>query len=299
MTNVTPLGPGTIFWRLTGDWRTMLLAGRALVMQTAYPAVGAGVGEHSVYKTDPYGRLDRTMRSVMAQVYGGEQAVEEGRRLREMHRDIKGVDAKGRRYSALNPDAYLWVHATAFAGFLVFLERFDRPASEAETQQLFDEWRRLGLVLGIPDRRLPRTVTEFWQTWDRLVANLEDNPVVQDLLHNAPTPPPGVPEPLVRAIALPVLALRRRLIAWTVPDPLREAIGLAPVTRAEEGLLRGIGVVSRVAGRVLPERLRYVPMARKARLQALRGAASRNREACECVVDDVRSVSSSSSLTRG
>ena len=175
MTDVRPLGPETIFWRLTGDWRTMLLAGRALVMQTAYPAVGAGVGEHSVYKTDPYGRLDRTMRSVMAQVYGGEQAVEEGRRLREMHRDIKGVDAKGRRYSALNPDAYLWVHATAFEGFLVFLERFDRPASQAETQQLFDEWRRLGLVLGIPDRQLPRTVPEFWETWDRLVANLEDN----------------------------------------------------------------------------------------------------------------------------
>jgi uncharacterized protein (DUF2236 family) len=120
-TGVEPLGPDSIFWRLTGDWRTMLLAGRALVMQTAYPAVGAGVGEHSVYKTDPYGRLDRTMRSVMAQVYGGEHAVEEGRRLREMHRDIKGVDAKGRRYSALNPDAYLWVHATAYEGFLVFM----------------------------------------------------------------------------------------------------------------------------------------------------------------------------------
>ena len=271
-TAVEPLGPGSLFWRLTGDWRMMLLAGRALVMQTAYPAVGAGVGEHSVYKTDPYGRLDRTMRSVMAQVYGGAAAVEEGRRLREMHRDIKGVDAKGRRYSALNPDAYLWVHATAFEGFLVFLERFDRPASEEETQQLFDEWRRLGLVLGIPDRQLPRTVAEFWQTWDRLVANLEDNPVVQDLLHNAPKPPPGVPEVVVRALAVPALALRRRLIAWTVPDPLREAIGLAPVSRPEEALLRTIAVVSRVAGRVLPDRLRYLPLARKARAQALQGA---------------------------
>jgi uncharacterized protein (DUF2236 family) len=268
---VEPLGPGSIFWRLTGDWRTMLLAGRALVMQTAYPAVGAGVGEHSVYKTDPYGRLDRTMRSVMAQVYGGPAAVEEGRRLREMHRDIKGVDAKGRRYSALHPDAYLWVHATAFEGFLVFMERFDRPASEDETQQLFEEWRRLGLVLGIPDRQLPRTVAEFWQTWDRLVANLEDNPVVQDLLHNPPKAPPGVPEPVVRALAVPALALRRRLIAWTVPDRLRQAIGLTPVTPAEEALLRAVAVASRVAGRVLPERLRYVPIARKARQQALRG----------------------------
>jgi len=39
------------------------------------------------------------------------------------------------------------------------------------------------------------------------------------------------------------------------------------------GLLRAIGVVSRVAGRVLPEPLRYVPMARKARQLALLGGA--------------------------
>ena len=271
MTDVTPLGPDTIFWRLTGDWRTMLLAGRALVMQTAYPAVGAGVGEHSVYKTDPYGRLDRTMRSVMAQVYGGEQALEEGRRLREMHRDIKGVDAKGRRYSALNPDAYLWVHATAYEGLLVFLERFDRPPTAADKQQLFDEWRRLGLVLGIPERQLPRSIDEFWQTWDRLVVNLEDNPVVQDLLHNPPKPPPGIPEPVIRLLAVPLLALRRRLIAWTVSDELREAIGLPAVTPRQEWGLRVISVTSRVAGRILPERLRYVPLARQARRAALQG----------------------------
>ena len=58
-----------------------------------------------------------------------------------------------------------------------------------------------------------------------------------------------------------------------MPDALREAIGLAPVTPVEEGLLRAIGVASRLAGRVLPERLRYVPMAREARQRALRGDA--------------------------
>lgn len=269
--SVEPLGPGSLFWRLTGDWRTMLIAGRSLVLQTAYPAVGAGVGEHSVYKTDPYGRLDRTVRSVMAQVYGGDQAAIEGQRLRELHREIKGVDAKGRRYSALNPDAYLWVHATAFEGFLVFLERFDRPATQEEVQQLFDEWRRLGLLLGIKDHHLPRTVEGFWQTWDRLIAKLEGNEVVQDLLYNPPMPPPGLPVPqsVTRQLARPLLALRRELIAWTVPPQVREAIGLAAPTRSQQWRLEGIATLSRLAGR-LPDPLRYFPLARKARAQAIR-----------------------------
>lgn len=260
-----PLGPDSIFWRLTGDWRTMLLAGRSLVMQTAYPVVGAGVGQHSIYKTDPYGRLDRTMRSVMMQVFGGEGAVSEGKRLRALHRTIKGVDDQGRRYSALDPDAYLWVHATTFEAFLVFLERFDRRPSEQETLQLFDEWRRLGLLLGIKDRHLPRTVEEFWVTWERLSSRLENNPVVQDLLYNAPKPPPWLPPAVADALSRPLLRLRRDLIAWTVAPGFRRTIGLPAPTRSQQVALQCLAAASRLAGRTLPDALRYLPVARKAR----------------------------------
>ena len=83
-----------------------MLSVRALLMQVAHPMVGAGVGEHSVYKTDPWGRLYRSLNSLMTQIYGSERAVAEGPRLQELHRGIKGVDAQGRRYSALNPEAY-------------------------------------------------------------------------------------------------------------------------------------------------------------------------------------------------
>ncbi|MEV4673812.1 MULTISPECIES: oxygenase MpaB family protein [Actinomadura] len=39
-------------------------------------------------------------------------------RLREIHKGIKGVDAAGRRYHPLNPEAYLWVHATLYHGMV-------------------------------------------------------------------------------------------------------------------------------------------------------------------------------------
>lgn len=44
-----------VMWRNSGDLRTSVLSVRALLMQVAHPMVGAGVGEHSVYKTDPGG----------------------------------------------------------------------------------------------------------------------------------------------------------------------------------------------------------------------------------------------------
>ncbi len=121
-----------VLWRNSGDLRTSLVSVRALLLQVAYPMVGAGVGEHSVHKTDPWGRLYRSLKSLMTQIYGSERAVAEGRRLQELHRDIKGLDAQGRRYSALNPEAFYWVHATVLEGALVFQDRFDRPLDDEE-----------------------------------------------------------------------------------------------------------------------------------------------------------------------
>jgi uncharacterized protein (DUF2236 family) len=266
-----PLGPGSVYWYLSGDWRTLLMATRALVLQTAHPVVGAGVGDYSVYKTDPYGRLNRTLKSLMAQTYGGAGAAAEGVRLMEMHREIKGVDAQGRRYSALNPEAYLWVHATLFESSLVFMERFASPLDERGTEQLFDEWRRVGLLLGISDHSLPRSVDDFWEMWDRVCAKLENNPVVQDVLYNPPARPPYVPIPqrLADAIARPLVKVQRDIVAWTLPPPLRERFGLVQLTAAEERRMRRLARLSRGLGRVLPDTLRYMPMALRARRRAM------------------------------
>src|SRR5688500_12190874 len=104
--------PGTIHWDTAGEYRNLLVAGSALVLQTMHPAVGAAVAEHSTYKQDPWGRLNRTLASVQKWVYGGAEGIEEGRRLREIHAPISGTDEQGRSYHALNGEAYAWVHLT-------------------------------------------------------------------------------------------------------------------------------------------------------------------------------------------
>jgi uncharacterized protein (DUF2236 family) len=264
-----PLGPDSLFWQITGDWRGGLLAGRVLILQVAHPVVGAGVGEHSVYKTDPYGRLDRTMRSTLTQVFGGAAANEEGARLRQLHRDIKGIDAQGRRYSALHPEAYLWVHATGFEFALVFFEKFGTPLDATQREKLFQEWRTVGWTLGIPEHQIPASQGEFWEFWKSVTPKLENNPVVQDLLFNGAKPPPHMPRLVHEAVTDRVLESRRQFTAWTLPPELREAFGLPTPTVQQERRMSRQCAALRIAGERLPKRLLFIPLAWEARERAI------------------------------
>jgi uncharacterized protein (DUF2236 family) len=248
-----------VLWRNSGDLRTSVLAFRTLVLQVAHPMVGAGVGELSVYKTDPWGRLYRSLDSLMTQIYGSERAVAEGLRLHEVHQQIKGVDAQGRRYSALNPEAFYWVHATVLEGALVFQEKFDRPLSADELDRIYDEWRRVGLMLGLRDRDLPTDIAGFWRRWEEIVAKLENNPVVQDVLHNGPKRPFWWPltQRWFDALNRPTMKLQRDITTWTLGEGLREKFGLATRTRAEERRLRRLARLTRLLGRVLPDPVRF------------------------------------------
>lgn len=263
--HVRPLGPGSVIWYAAGDQRVLLLAVRALVLQVAHPMVGAGVGEHSVYKTDPYGRLWRTTVSVLRQVYGGRRTAEEGRRLIGMHAAIKGRDEQGRRYHALNPDAYTWVHATMYDTWRLFLAEIGPGLTDAQDQQLFEEWHRMGLLIGCRPSSMPATRAEFSRMWAEMEARLENNRVVQDLLHCPPTAPRWlpVPERVMALIAAPFLRRQRELLAATVSPVLRERFGLpAPTARSRRRVRRMIR-----AGRLgnhVPGTLRQSPFARLA-----------------------------------
>ncbi|WP_188785204.1 oxygenase MpaB family protein [Nocardioides phosphati] len=221
-----PPGPGAASWYAASDLRFFLVAIRTLVLQVAHPMVGAAVGQHSVYKTDPYGRLWRTATSVIRQVFGGYRTAEEGQRLLAMHREITGVDDQGRRYSARNPAAYVWVHATLFDAWRLFLRDYARGLSPAGEEQLFDEWRRIGLLIGCEDRLLPGSIAEYDEYFAQMLTTLEDNEVVQDLLHNAPKAPPLVPQWLFDLLNAPLLRWQRSFVAETVPPELAGRFGL-------------------------------------------------------------------------
>ena len=57
-------GPRSITWKINRESVLLLGGGRALLLQIAHPLVAAGVGAHSDFRTDPLGRLQRTLDAV-------------------------------------------------------------------------------------------------------------------------------------------------------------------------------------------------------------------------------------------
>ncbi|MFH8623085.1 oxygenase MpaB family protein [Streptomyces vietnamensis] len=276
-----PLPPpvGGVLWSVAGDVRALLMLPAALTLQVAHPAIGAGVDDHSVFRTDPWGRGERSLRSLQLWIYGGEEAAREGRRLRELHKTIQGTDAHGRRYHALTPAYYSWVHATGFPVYRHGLRLLVRPLTGAQERQLYAEWLQVGRILGIHDRDMPQTIEAFWPYYRKVLAEeIEATTVVRELLDtDLPLPAPDRgPLPLRLALRLlwpvlrrPFLRLRAFLTVGLMPPDAREAIGLE-WTDAQERALRRFARVVRAVVPVLPERLRYLPLAREAREAARR-----------------------------
>ncbi|MDQ0792709.1 oxygenase MpaB family protein [Streptomyces sp. B1I3] len=269
-----PPPPGGVLWSLAGDIRGLLMLPAALTLQVAHPAVGAGVDEHSVFRTDPWGRGERSLRSLQLWVYGGEGAAEEGRRLRKLHRTIQGTDTRGRRYHALTPENYAWVHATGFPVYQHAARYLVRPLTGEQERALYREWLQVGRILGIHDRDMPQTIEEFWPYYRKMLAEeIEATAVVRELVAtDAAVPPldrgPAAVRLLLRSVwpaLLPQLARFRSFVTvGLMPPDAREAIGLtwSPV---QERRLRRLCTVIRLVVPVLPDRLRYLPLARSAR----------------------------------
>lgn len=267
-----PLGPDSAVWRNALDWRLLLGSGRALLMQVAHPTVGAGVAQYSNFRAEPWQRLERTVKSVMVQSYGGEQTAVEAARLRELHKDIKGIDHHGDRYHALNPEAYWWVHATIFESTVALHANFAKPLPAAEQKQLYQEWRELGVTLGIKEHRMPADLADFWAYFQDMVQNrLEDNKSVRDVLaslgERKPVRPPWwfLPEVLWREVAGPAgSTILMTTTVGTLPEVLRERFDLQ-WTERDARRLRRLQTAVRVGMPLVPGKLRYHPMALRAK----------------------------------
>jgi uncharacterized protein (DUF2236 family) len=251
--------PGSVTWRKASDIRLTGGSGYALLLQVAHPTVGAGVCEFSQYRSDPWGRLLRTLDYVYGTIYGGpELAGEIGRRVREMHRGFRGVRADGARYSAFEPDAYAWVHATLAISIVDGHRLFGTPLREAEEIEFWDEWRRLGRLVGVRYRDLPGDWRDFRPYFDHTVEHvLENTQAVRDLLVSLsrPTPPPGVSARGWRVVG-PLLAGHGRLVAvGMLPPVLRERLGLR-WTAVHEAGFKALAAASRASGPLLPRQLR-------------------------------------------
>ena len=239
-------------WKAAGDIRLLSTSGYALLLQVAHPTVGAGVLEHSNFREDPWGRLLRTLDYVHGSIYGGpELAGDIGRRVRAMHQGIKGVKPNGERYHALEPDAYAWVHATLASAFVDGHRMFANAMSPTQQEAFWQEWLRLGRLIGVRPDDLPEHWSGFADYFDRVIAeDLEDNETVHLVLEtlDRPAPPPvrGMHPSLWRLLSAPSGRAQRLTTVGMLPPELRDKLGLA-WTRRDERRFRMFAAASRAS----------------------------------------------------
>lgn len=267
-------GPDSVTWRIAADARVMATAGYALLLQVAHPTVGAGVAEHSNFKADPWGRLLRTLDYTTIMTYGGARlASETGRRVRDMHKQIRGKLPDGSPYYALEPRAFAWVHATLADAIVTGHERFGLRIQEAEIEAFWREWRLLGRLVGVRVSELPEEWAGFRPYFDSMVADeLEDNETVQDVLESLAAPA-APPLPMLggrawRALRFPAARLGSLATVGLIPPLLRRRFGLE-WSRGKDLELRAMAAVSRRLTPLMPPSLRnfgpaYIRMRRKA-----------------------------------
>jgi uncharacterized protein (DUF2236 family) len=253
------VGPDSVTWRFASDSRLYFAMLYPLLLQVAHPVVGAGVRDFSDFEERPWNRLLRTIDYVSMLVYGGEDAVAMGRRLRAMHKGFRGTREDGRPYYALEPEAYAWVHATLLETYVVGNAAFGRPMRPDQIERFYREYRGLGRLIGVREHDLPPDWASFRDYFDRICARdlvrTASVDRVIDATQGEVPPPMPLPRTLWKAMRIP--ARRGMWIGGVglLSPTLRERFGL-DWTRSDEAQFRTIGRFSRSLTPVLPKPLR-------------------------------------------
>jgi len=163
-----PLGPESLVWRYFGDNRMYLIGPRPAVLQNMLAELGQGVLDHSVFFADTSARIKRSLPPIFMTVYGSE-VDNEGRRVRDFHRGIKGDMPDGSRYHALDPETYYWAHATFVEQVLYFADTFVKRLTEAEKERIYAESKTWYRRYGVSDRPMPADYAAFQRYWDRMM----------------------------------------------------------------------------------------------------------------------------------
>lgn len=203
-------GPGSVTWEVHSDPVSLLGGMRALLVQALNPLAMAGVDQHSDFRSDPWGRLQRTALFVSTATYGTtEEAERVGAHIRAIHTRVHGVDpVTGRPYRADDPELLVWVHNVLVNSLLAAKQRYGGGLSAADADRYVAEMVRMAELVGTPAALVPTSVAAL-RVYFRTVE-----------LVSSPTS-----RAAARTVLAPPLPARLRPV-WAVLDAA--AIGLLP-----------------------------------------------------------------------
>ncbi len=195
----------------------------ALLLQSLHPLAMAAVADHSGYRADPWGRLQRTSHFIGATTLGREEdAMAAIARVRAIHSHVTGTAPDGRPYAASDPHLLTWVHIAEIYAFLHAYEAYGaRPLGQAARDGYVTDMAQIATALGVPEP--PTTEADVLAAIDRYRPELAGTPqawqAARFLLREPPLP--LVVRPVYAGLAAAAVALlphwaRREL---KIPSP--------------------------------------------------------------------------------
>ncbi len=251
-------GPDSVAWRLHAD-PTMLAGGmRALLVQALEPRAMAGVDQHSLYRADPWGRLQRTTDFVLRTTYGDRATADAAcEKVRKIHERVRGVDpTTGLAYSASDPDLLLWIHAVEVHSFVAAYRAFAGRLDDEDADRYVDEMVRVAEMVELPAGMAPRTMGEL-REYLRSVDTLQITPAAREGMRVIFFPPMplalrplwAIPSTATLAI-LPRVARRLYGLPWPTPVNLPVRANVFALSRVMNVVLPPSPIVRRARARV-------------------------------------------------
>lgn len=260
-----PLGPGSLLWSIASDPRGLIPGTAAGIMQLMLPGLGAGVTDHSNFFDDPFDRINRSIPVIWGSIFATDDGPDaddgdgptRGRFIRDLHKDIKGVDHRGERYHALDPDVFWWAHATFTWEFFRAHQLYvSRPLRRAEQEQLYAETVTWYRRYGVSERPVPPDLDAFRARFDEVCRDeLEVTPAVAWVLDPEQNPaatgervslpgPFSLLEGFVTNLGSEVL---RTLVYGNMPDVVRRRLG-QPWTHRDRARFTALCAMLRASG---------------------------------------------------
>ena len=228
--------------RVHGD-ASMFVGGlRALLLQSLHPLAMAGVADHSDYRGDPWGRLQRTSTFLAVTTFGpaadAQHAVD---KVRGIHRRVHGTAPDGRSYAASDPHLLEWVHIAEVDSFLHAHQRYGAdPLDQRGRDGYVADTARVAEALGVSDP--PRTEDELAQRLSDYRHELHSTPAAREAARFLLlTPPlPLLARPPYGVLAATSVAMLPGWARWPLRLPHLPPVEATAVRIAGRALVGGI-----------------------------------------------------------
>jgi len=167
--------------RLVHADASMFVGGlRALLLQSLHRLAMAGVGEHSDYRGDPWGRLQRTSNFLAVTTFGpavdAQRAVD---RVRGIHQRVHGIAPDGRPYHASDPHLLEWVHVAEVDSFLLAHRLYgSKPLDQSGRDSYVADTARVATALGV--QHPPQSEDELRERIEAFRPELSSTPAARE-----------------------------------------------------------------------------------------------------------------------